>query len=163
MSNLSKIVFNTKELGEICIICKEGKIYEVIIGEKERYKNIASFGKECIQYKELLEKYLRGIPLKIDIDKIYIKRVSPFYRSVYKETLTIPYGSVTTYKDIAERIGRPRAYRAVATALRKNPFPIFIPCHRVIRSDGKLGGREKDSFIFRKKLLELERREHGQT
>lgn len=52
----------------------------------------------------------------------------------------IPRGKVTTYKELARALGRPRAYRVVANALAKNPTPIKIPCHRVVRSDGKIGG-----------------------
>jgi methylated-DNA-[protein]-cysteine S-methyltransferase len=55
------------------------------------------------------------------------------------EVAKIPYGTVKTYKEIAKSINS-RAYRAVGTAIGKNPFPIVIPCHRVIRSDGKIGG-----------------------
>ncbi len=52
----------------------------------------------------------------------------------------VPRGRVTTYKELARAAGRPRAYRAVANALAKNPHPIKIPCHRVVRADGKIGG-----------------------
>lgn len=61
-------------------------------------------------------------------------------RAVYAQTAKIPWGGLTTYKEIARRIGRPRACRFVGNALSKNPFPILIPCHRVIRSDTKTGG-----------------------
>ena len=62
-----------------------------------------------------------------------------FERDVILEVAKIPYGNVKTYKDIAESINS-SAYRAVGTAIGKNPFPILVPCHRVIRSDGKVGG-----------------------
>ena len=52
----------------------------------------------------------------------------------------IPRGKVTTYKELALALGRPRAYRAVANALARNPNPVMIPCHRVVRSDGRIGG-----------------------
>jgi len=70
-----------------------------------------------------------------------------FQVKVWKAILTIPKGEVRTYKEIAVHIGHPRAYRAVATACRKNPLPIIIPCHRVIASNGKIGDYlgEKDS------------------
>ena len=70
-----------------------------------------------------------------------------FQVKVWKAILTIPKGEVRTYKEIAIQIGRPKAYRAVATACRKNPLPIKIPCHRVITSNGKIGDYlgEKDS------------------
>ena len=63
-----------------------------------------------------------------------------FQIKVWKEIKQIPKGSVRTYKEIAIAIGHPLAVRAVANACGKNPHPIKIPCHRVIRSDGKLGG-----------------------
>ncbi len=63
-----------------------------------------------------------------------------FQLRVLEFTLKIPRGKVTTYKEIAKAMGRPRAYRAVANALAKNPHPIKVPCHRVVRSDGGVGG-----------------------
>ena len=63
-----------------------------------------------------------------------------FQIKVWKEISKIPYGETRTYKDIAVAIGRPNSSRAVANACGKNPYVPEIPCHRVIRSDGKLGG-----------------------
>ena len=63
-----------------------------------------------------------------------------FQKKVWLELSKIPKGETRTYKEIAIAIGRPLAVRAVANACGKNPLPIKIPCHRVIRSDGKLGG-----------------------
>jgi methylated-DNA-[protein]-cysteine S-methyltransferase len=65
---------------------------------------------------------------------------TPFQQRVWRELLKIPKGSVTTYASIAKRVGKPKAVRAVANAIAANPWPLRIPCHRVIRSDGKLGG-----------------------
>lgn len=62
-----------------------------------------------------------------------------FSQSVYDVVRAIPEGRVMTYKEVAEKIGRPRSYRAVGTALSKNYNP-DIPCHRVVRSDGAVGG-----------------------
>jgi len=67
------------------------------------------------------------------------KKFTDFQIKVLEETCRIPRGKVATYQDIARRIGYPRAYRAVGTALRKNPHPIVIPCHRVIKLDGTPG------------------------
>ncbi|HSL11249.1 MAG TPA: MGMT family protein, partial [Actinomycetota bacterium] len=61
-------------------------------------------------------------------------------RDVLGVTSKIPFGRTSTYRDIADRIGRPRAARAVGNALGSNPIPIVIPCHRVLRSGGALGG-----------------------
>ncbi|MFA5260154.1 MAG: MGMT family protein [Candidatus Omnitrophota bacterium] len=68
------------------------------------------------------------------------KDLTDFEWEVLKATLEIPLGETRSYKWIAERIGRPQAVRAVGQALRKNPYPLIIPCHRVIKSSGDLGG-----------------------
>ena len=80
-----------------------------------------------------------------------------FQRTVWKEISKIPYGETRTYKDLAIAIGKPNSSRAVANACGKNPYPVIIPCHRVIRSDGKLGGYSGVGGIKRKqKLLDME-------
>lgn len=72
---------------------------------------------------------------------------------VFEEIKKIPKGQVITYKELAKRIGRPNAYRAVANACGKNNDPKNIPCYRVIRSDGRLGGYSLDGGIEMKKRL----------
>lgn len=66
-------------------------------------------------------------------------RMSSFRKSVLLATLDIPEGQTRTYKDIAEMIGKPRAFRAVGTALKNNPLAPAIPCHRVVKSDSSIG------------------------
>ena len=63
-----------------------------------------------------------------------------FQIEVWEEISKIPYGETRTYKDLAIAIGKPKSFRAVANACGKNPYPPIIPCHRVVRTDGKLGG-----------------------
>ena len=65
--------------------------------------------------------------------------ISDFQRRIYEKLLEVPRGSVTTYRDLAHAIGS-KAYRAVGSALKKNPFAPRVPCHRVVNSDGSLGG-----------------------
>ena len=67
--------------------------------------------------------------------------------------MKIPKGRIKTYLDVAKSIGKPKAYRAVANAIGKNPCPPNIPCHRVIRSDGSLGGYSGKGGIKTKKML----------
>ncbi len=67
-------------------------------------------------------------------------QLTEFQRRVSAVVLGIPLGQTRSYKWVAERIGRPRAVRAVGQALRRNPFPLIIPCHRVIKGDGSFGG-----------------------
>ena len=76
-----------------------------------------------------------------------------FQIKVWKEIEKIPKGYVKTYKEIAHLIGKPKASRAVANACGKNPYVPLIPCHRVIRSDGHLGGYSGDGGIEQKKNL----------
>ena len=76
---------------------------------------------------------------------------------VWKEILKIPFGETRTYKEIAQAIGRPNSSRAVANACGKNPYAPDIPCHRVIRSDGKLGGYSGVGGVkMKEKLLKIE-------
>lgn len=87
--------------------------------------------------------------------KLDLSGLTPFQKKVLEVVKTIPYGETRSYKWVAERIGNPKAVRAVGQALKKNPYPGIIPCHRVIRSDGKLGGYSKGTQK-KKKLLKQE-------
>lgn len=84
--------------------------------------------------------------------KTFAKRLTPFQRRVYKVVSTIPSGEVRSYKWVAGKIGEPRAYRAVGLALKANPFVGKVPCHRVIKSDGALGGFSKGAKEKKKRL-----------
>ena len=80
-----------------------------------------------------------------------------FQIKVWNEIKKIPKGSVRTYKEIAIAINHPKSYRAVANACKKNPYPIIIPCHRVIRSNGSIGGYHgKEKIIEKINLLKNE-------
>ena len=82
-----------------------------------------------------------------------------FEVKVWKEISKIPYGETRTYKDLAIAIGKPDSARAVANACGKNPSPPIIPCHRVIRTDGKLGGYSgKGGIKTKKKILKQEQK-----
>lgn len=82
--------------------------------------------------------------------------MTPFAKKAYKAVLSIPLGDVRTYKWVAAKAGNPKAARAVGQILKRNPYPLFIPCHRVVSSSGKIGG-----YVFGKKkkeaLLNLEK------
>jgi methylated-DNA-[protein]-cysteine S-methyltransferase len=87
--------------------------------------------------------------------KEYLKDWSEFERGVYLATFKIPEGKVSTYSRVAKTIGRPRAQRAVANALHKNPLYPVVPCHRVVKSDGGFGG-EKTAAAARRRHVERE-------
>jgi O-6-methylguanine DNA methyltransferase len=106
--------------------------------------------------REELEQYLAGqrVFFSVPVD---LEAVPEFQRRVLAATGGIPFGEARPYAWVAARIGRPRAVRAVGTALARNPVPLLLPCHRVLRSDGAAGG-----YIFgariKQRLLALERR-----
>ncbi len=83
--------------------------------------------------------------------------LTSFQQTVLEATAEIPFGRTVTYGELAERIDRPDASRAVGSALGQNPVPIVIPCHRVVRSDGGLGGYTAGTG-YKEQLLELEAR-----
>ncbi|MDC0420290.1 MGMT family protein [Candidatus Pelagibacter sp.] len=82
-------------------------------------------------------------------------RGTKFQLKVWNYLKKIPKGKVKSYLDVAKAIGKPKAFRAVANAVGKNPYPPLIPCHRVIRSDGSLGGYSGKGGIKEKKQLLL--------
>ncbi len=88
-------------------------------------------------------------------DKLDLSRATHFQREVWEITRRIPYGETRSYAWVAEQIKKPRAMRAVGQALSKNPLPIIVPCHRVVASDGKLGGFSS-GVEMKRYLLSLE-------
>lgn len=82
-------------------------------------------------------------------------RGTPFQQSVWKALLDIPYGQVRTYSDIAEHLQKPKAVRAVGSAIGKNPVMIVVPCHRVIQKSGAISGY-RGSLEMKRQLLKLE-------
>lgn len=106
-------------------------------------------GKAFVQLNEYLSGSRREFALNIECDG------TDFQMSVWNQLQLIPYGATKTYKDIAESINRPKSSLAVGMACSKNPVPIFIPCHRVIGSNGKLTGYS-GGIDIKKQLLEIE-------
>lgn len=101
-----------------------------------------------------LAEYLRGERRSFDL-ALDLEELPPFRRQVLEELARIPYGETVSYGELAERCGRPGAARAVGNAVGRNPVPVVLPCHRVVRSDGSPGeyggGRER-----KRRLLRLE-------
>lgn len=87
---------------------------------------------------------------KVNIEKL---KGTAFQKKVWEALLKIPKGKTITYKELAKNIGKPKAVRAVANAVGVNPVPITIPCHRVIRSDGTLGGYSGKGGVKTKRAL----------
>ena len=101
----------------------------------------------------LLDEFFAGKRKRFDLPLLFVG--TNFQKRVWNELLKIPYGKTVSYGEMASRIGMPRAVRAVANANGANAISIFVPCHRVIGSDGSLTGYG-GGLAAKKKLLELE-------
>jgi methylated-DNA-[protein]-cysteine S-methyltransferase len=102
-----------------------------------------------------IEAFFCGEDIRFSLDLVRMDLCTQFQQTVLTAEHKIPRGRVSTYQRIAAHIGSPRGARAVGTALAANPFPIIIPCHRAIRSDGTLGGFQ-GGLKMKQALLEME-------
>jgi methylated-DNA-[protein]-cysteine S-methyltransferase len=112
-------------------------------------------GKLLQQAREELAEYFAGDRTFFGVP-VDLSRVPPFERAALEVAAQIPYGEVRSYKWIAERLGKPDAARAVGGAMAGNPVPLIVPCHRVVRTDGGLGGYSF-GLVQKEALLSLER------
>jgi methylated-DNA-[protein]-cysteine S-methyltransferase len=104
------------------------------------------------------QAYLAGEPVTFNAP-LDLARYNNFDVDAWRACQEAAYGQTQSYKQIAERIGRPGGARAVGLAMSRNPFPIVVPCHRVLKSDGGLGGYSgPGGIVFKQELLELEHR-----
>jgi len=127
---------------------------EALANLQERWPD-ASFEESAAEgLKEQLQRYYTGEPVTFAA-KLDLEGYTPFERRVWAATSRIPYGQTRPYSWVAKEVGSPRAYRAVGAALAKNPIPIIIPCHRVLRKDGTLGGYG-GGLDMKRGLLEME-------
>jgi methylated-DNA-[protein]-cysteine S-methyltransferase len=145
-------------------VSEKGRLVKVSVcySQKDLYRSLGAALKEQTgpssflkRLKQDLLSYWQGERVDFTNYSLKLDGYSPFQRKVWKLTQEIPYGEVRSYKWIAKRLGS-KGYRAVGQALAHNPFPLIIPCHRVIREDKGLGGFSAGLEIKRK-LLRKER------
>ncbi len=105
---------------------------------------------------DMITDYFFGEPITTPWDILDMTPLTDKQRAVLEATERIPYGEVKSYKEMAEFIGSPRAYRFVGNTLAANPFPLLIPCHRVVRTDGA-AGKFGGGADLKKRLISLER------
>jgi methylated-DNA-[protein]-cysteine S-methyltransferase len=122
-------------------------------GDRVRAYDAVESRPRCAHVVRQLDEYFRGDRSCFDCELVLDG--TPFQCRVWRELISIPYGRTTSYGELARRIGRPRAMRAVGQANGANRIPIVIPCHRVIASGGGLGGFGVGLDIKRT-LLEIE-------
>lgn len=136
-------------LGKILVACTDrgvcsilfGEDPEALSGELQRHFPRATLGEGGASFRDIVHQIVRlveapaiGLHLPLDV------RGTAFQHRVWQALLEIPAGETSTYGEIARRIGRPGAQRAVANACAENPVAVAIPCHRIVRSDGALAG-----------------------
>lgn len=147
--------FITSPIGNLKIVANGDEIIEISFCDNcEQIEILNNKRSEILtRCADEISAYFRG-----EISKFSVKfkiEGSDFEKSVYEALLKIPYGEVLTYKQLATKINRPKAYRAVGNANAKNKIPIIIPCHRVVASNG-IGGYS--GGLWRKnRLLKLEK------
>jgi len=105
-----------------------------------------------------IQACFEGASIKIPWRFLDLSGLTPLQHSVLEAVASVPHGEIRSYGKIAARIGRPRACRFVGATLAGNPFPIFIPCHRIVRADGSLGGFSGGTDL-KKRMLLLEKRD----
>jgi len=136
---MKHVYFYKTSIGEIGIAAIGNKISNVFINEESVMEKMVVQETTTIKdaYFQLIE-YLNGSRKIFELE--YIFNATEFRKTVWSKLLEIPYGKTISYKRLAENVGNPKASRAVGNANGKNPIPIFVPCHRVVKNDGKLGG-----------------------
>ncbi|MBI4827392.1 MAG: methylated-DNA--[protein]-cysteine S-methyltransferase [Nitrospinae bacterium] len=106
---------------------------------------------------ERVKRYFAGERVEFD-DPVDMRGAGEFARRIYTELRRVKWGEMVTYGGLAARVGNPSAARAVGMVMAKNPVPLIVPCHRVARSDGGLGGFSAPGGVdFKKTMLALER------
>ena len=113
--------------------------------------------KEMRPFRNAIYDYLTGKAQAISVPVIYHGTL--MQEAVWQYLQTIPYGQTRTYAQVAAAVGRPCAFRAIGTAVGKNPLMLAMPCHRILRQDGGLGGF-RGGLPMKRKLLALEQGAH---
>ena len=147
-----KAYANTNQLLAIDL----GEELDLKIDFKSQAKNIKSGLNPAIDlFEKQMREYLSGTRTQFDLPLLI--EGTPFQKKCWKALTKIPYGKTISYKEQAKSFGNEKAVRAVGSANGKNRFPIIIPCHRVIASDGTLGGYS-GGLNVKIKLLKIEQR-----
>ena len=169
--NLYKKIITNSPIDEITIIWMENpfKIEEIILSNTQKTSNeiandkypnakLKKAPKKLKRIIKELNKYFNEKEAHFSLDYLNLDKLTDFQRKVLIAEFNTKKGTVNSYGQLAKSINNPKAYRAVGSALSKNPFPIIIPCHRTVKSDRTIGGfgGVKSGLESKKTLLELE-------
>jgi O-6-methylguanine DNA methyltransferase len=127
------------------------------IREELKCNNLFEDNKEWKSLIQKVKKYYMGKKVDFTDYQLNLDNYTDFQKKILQTVKKIPYGETRSYKEAAEAAGYPRAYRAVGSTMRNNPLPLIVPCHRVIKSDGSLGGFSgKKRSTLKRKMIDLE-------
>ncbi len=141
---------------KVCRVCLPNKKDAVLAEIAEFFPGAVERSHPCIsELGDRIQSYLGGALVGFDIGILDRRQCYRFQKRVLIAEYKIPWGWVSTYGRIAKHIGKPGGARAVGNGSGRNPFPIVIPCHRVVRSDGALGGY-RGGLAMKRALLEME-------
>jgi methylated-DNA-[protein]-cysteine S-methyltransferase len=161
----SFVLFRTK-LGWMGLVGSEKGVQRIYLPEDSREELRQRIGKEfpdsregarfLEQAREEILEYFEARRTQFGM-RLDLSSATPFQRKAYQRMLAIPFGRVHTYRWLAEKIGNPRALRAVGNANGKNRWPLVVPCHRIVGSDGRLTGFSAPGGLdLKAELLKLE-------
>jgi len=138
--------------GRVGIYATRSGVSRIMLGE--RTKSDIGNSNLLSRAKRELERYFGGekVQFRVPLD---MREATPFRLKVWTELMDVGYGTTVSYKDLAGLCGEPSSWRAIAGAVAANPLPIIVPCHRVISSDGSLGGFA-GGLRWKRFLLKLE-------
>jgi methylated-DNA-[protein]-cysteine S-methyltransferase len=151
----------TTTIGDLRVVASDAGVRAILLPLPDRHAPAAArddpdhpvLRDASRQLREYFAGERRVFDLPLDVDG------TAFQRSVWEALVEIPYGATESYGQLAERIGRPGAARAVGAANGRNPVPIVVPCHRVIGADGTLvgyGGSSEAGLTMKRRLIRLE-------
>ena len=148
-------------LGPVMLVENNSVLTHLILEQATIPSKISSEPSQLLnQAAAQLDEYFAGQRRVFELPLVLVG--TDFQKKIWQGSCSIPYGSTITYGQIAEIIGHPRACRAAGQALRRNPLPIILPCHRVVGAGGELGGYYGGGPRLKNILLSLEARYLGQ-
>ena len=145
--------------GLLIFVLPEERKEDVLFRIKKelKYNNLFEDNREWGNLIQKVKEYYTGKKVDFTDCRLNLDNYTNFQKKILQTVRNIPYGEIRSYKEVAETAGYPRASRAVGNTMRNNPLPLIIPCHRVIKSDGGLGGFSgKEGIALKKKMIDWE-------
>lgn len=142
-------------IGWVCVQGRDNQITAIFFADEEPAiigNDNEAVQEGIVQLKAYFDGERQNFALRLK------KQGTDFQQQVWNALNTIPFGKTSSYQDVAKHIGKPKAYRAVGNANHRNPFPIVVPCHRVVGTSGLLGGY--NGGIERKQWLLAHEQQH---